>query len=317
MKNKVILIVIFSITVSIASPVQYTAAQSRDEMVNRAEILEESTVEEVSGRSRVADTIVQDVPRTDTTTIQLGNREIRIIDVNGKTDISILEKNSRENSGIFRHRRPFRGNWQGIDFGLNNYLNSDFSTSLAPEEDFMELRAARSFNLGLNLLQYSLAISGNNIGLVTGMGVEYNNYRFANDVSIEKQNREIVPVWYDEPGMNVERSRFRAIYLNVPLLMEFQTRHSSRSRRGHISFGVVGAVNIGSNTRVVYKDNSSRSRERVRDDFYLSPFRYGFTLRAGYRSLNLYADYYPVTLFQANKGPELYPFSVGISLINF
>jgi len=117
--------------------------------------------------------------------------------------------------------------------------------------------------------------------------------------------------------MSVDRSRLRAIYLNVPLLVEFQTSHSSRSRRGHISFGVVGGVNIGSNTRIVYKDNSSRSREKVRDDFYLSPFRYGFTLRAGYRSLNLYANYYPVTLFQSGKGPELYPFSLGFSLLSF
>ncbi len=312
MKKNALLIVIVSITlmISLNPPVLY--AQTRDEMVNRAEVLEENRPCESP-----SDTVVVSTGKNDTTSISLGNREILIVERNGKTDISISDRTQRGTESNSRRSRPFKGNWRGLELGLNNYVNSRFSTSLDPVDDYMELRAARSINLSLNMIQYDLAISGNNIGLVTGLGIEYSNYRFANNVSITKEDRVIVPVDYSEMGINLDKSRLRAIYINVPLLLEFQTNHSRRSQRAYISGGVIGGVNIGSNTRVVYKDNSSKGREKVKDDFYLSPFRYGLTLRAGFRSLNLYANYYPTSLFQDNKGPELYPIAVGFSILGF
>jgi hypothetical protein len=144
-----------------------------------------------------------------------------------------------------------------------------------------------------------------------------NNYRFSNNVSIARENRNIVPVDYTESGINLDKSRLRTYYITVPLLLEFQSKASRRSQRAYFSAGVIGGLNIGSNTRVVYRDNSRKYRDKVKDDYYLSPFRYGLTIRTGYRSLNLYANYYPTGLFQENRGPELYPVAVGFSILGF
>jgi hypothetical protein len=312
MKNRLILIVTLSIALILCIAVNHLGGQTRDEMLNRVEILEKE-IHDVPE----SDTVMSEPSKTDTTSISIANRQILIIDKDGKTDISIYERTERDTDRDNRRSGQFRGNWRGLELGLNNYVNKDFSVSLDPGEDFMELRAARSRNINLNLLQYNLTVSDNNIGFVTGLGFEFNNYRFSDNVSITKENKEIVPVNYDEAGIDLDRTRFRAIYLNVPLLFELQTNHNRRSRRAYVSAGVIGGVNIGSSTRVVYKDNSSRGRERVRDDFYLSPFRYGLSFRTGYRSLNLYANYYPTPLFQKGKGPELYPFAVGFSILGF
>ena len=312
MKNKYILIFTFSIALIYSTAPHQLSGQTRDEMLNRAEMLDEGAQKESD-----TDTVSVRTSKNDTTSISIGSRQILIIDQDGKTDISIYDRTDRDPDRNYSRNRPFRGNWRGLELGLNNYVNKDFSVSLDPGEDFMELRAARSRNINLNILQYDLTVSDNKIGFVTGLGFEFNNYRFSDNVSITKENREIVPVYYDEAGIDLDRTRFRAIYLNVPLLIEFQTNHTRRSRRAYVSAGVTGGVNIGSSTRVVYKDNSSRGRERVRDDFYLSPFRYGLSFRTGYRSLNLYANYYPTPLFQKGKGPELYPFAVGFSILGF
>ncbi len=312
MKNNVILTFTLSVALMLFTAPDHLAGQTRDEMLNRAEMLEVESQKEYE-----TDTVKVRPSKTDTTSISIGNRQILIIDKDGKTDISIYDRTEHDPERINRRTGRFRGNWRGLELGLNNYVNKDFSLSLGPEDDFMELRAARSRNINLNILQYNLTVSDNNIGFVTGLGFEFNNYRFSNNVSITKENREIVPVDYDEAGIDLDRTRFRAIYLNVPLLFEIQTNHPRRSHRAYVSAGVIGGVNIGSGTRVVYKDNSSRGRERVRDDFYLSPFRYGLSIRTGYRSLNLYANYYPTPLFQKNKGPELFPFAVGFSILGF
>lgn len=306
--------VILSIAICISICGGLATAQTTGEMVNKAEGLE-SENSSVPGSN---DTIPG--VRADTVLITLGNRQIRIIEKNGDTDIDILEKKDaqkNERSGNHSVRHPFKGNWRGLELGLNNYVNGNFSTSLGPEADFMELRNGKSLNLNLNILQYDFALSGNNIGLVSGLGLEFNNYRFTNNVSITKEDGMIVPVYYDEAGITVERSRLRTTYLTVPLLLEFQTNNPRHSRRVYFSAGVIGGLNIGSHTKIVYRDNSGKKRDKVKDDFYLSPFRYGLSVRTGYRSLNLFANYYPVALFQKNKGPELYPVSIGFSILGF
>jgi hypothetical protein len=342
MKNRAIYLVISFITSGILMP-GYAMAQNAEEKIMRAESLEER-MESESSQDTIHDRSVHERPaaiRTerpgradttsisvgrrqlrviegqDTTTISVGSREVRIVEKDGNTTVNILE---RDRNDFVSHRRRgsrFRGNWSGLDIGLNNYVTDDFSTSLGQEEDFMELHAARSWNVNLNVLQYDLTLSDNNIGLVTGLGLEMNNYRFSNNVSITKEARTIVPVDYAGTGINLDRTRLRTYYITVPLLLEFQTKNQRKSQRAYFSAGVIGGLNIGSNARVVYRDNSRRYRDKVRDDYYLSPFRYGLTVRTGYRSLNLYANYYPTGLFQQNRGPELYPVAVGFSILNF
>ncbi len=310
MKNRYQGRIIFSIALSLLCSYSIIMAQPAN-MVSRAEILEEMTP-----REQINDTLDNSRAKNDTTVINIGNRTITIIEKNGQTDVNI-DRDEHRRRAANRQPRPFKGHWSGFQIGLNNYVDGDFSISPGPEAEFMELHAARSLNLNLNFFQHSLTIKSNNIGLVTGLGLELNNYRFANNVGITRQDGEIVPVDYDETGISLDRSRFRTYYLTVPLLLEFQSGHTRRSDRAYFSAGVIGGLNIGANTRVVYRDNSQKNRDRVRDDFYLSPFRYGLTVRTGYRSLNLYANYYPTGLFRSDRGPGLYPVAIGFSIIGF
>lgn len=312
MKKKNLSIFILCIALAFGSFTGDLFARDSEKMKVKAMLPEEQKQMEHDN-----DTATIIVEGSDTTSIAVGNRRILIIEKDGKTDISIYDRTVPGPDNNKERTLQFKGNWRGLELGLNNYLSSSYSFSLGQDDDFMELSTTRSRNVNLNVLQYDLGISRDNIGLVTGLGLEINNYRFSNNVSITKENREIVPVNYDEKGINVERSRLRTYYLTVPLLLEFQSTHARHSHRAYFSAGVIAGLNIGSNTRVVYRDNSGKNRDRVRDDFYLSPFRYGITVRTGYRSLNLFANYYPTPLFQKDKGPELYPISIGFSILGF
>lgn len=310
MKNTNLIILISFITLSWFISSLHLPAQTNDEMPQKAGMPEEGV-----GRENTA-TSEADTSRTDdTTSISLGRRQIVIIDKGGDTSVSISE---RDEEGRASHRsRRFRGNWSGLELGLNNFVDGDFSISLGPAEDFMELRTGKSWNVNLNMLQYNFTVIRDNVGIVTGLGLEFNDYRFTNNNSITKLDRVIVPVDYTDRGITLDKTKLSTVYITVPLLAEFQTRHRSPSRRAYISAGVVGGVNIGSHTKVSYYDSSRKQKDKVRDDFYLSPFRYGLTVRTGYRSLNLYANYYPTPLFRKNRGPELFPVAVGFSIKGF
>ena len=100
----------------------------------------------------------------------------------------------------------------------------------------------------------------------------------------------------------------------APLLLEFQI--PAGKKRIHLSAGVIGGVKLASKTKVKYQDGG-KQKSVIKDDYSLSPLRYGATVRVGYRMINLYANYYFSPLFSETTSPELTPFSIGLNLIPF
>jgi hypothetical protein len=303
MKNLILSVLILSITLN-------GFAQTETNQVSNSESIKK--LEELESPDTLR-------TKSDTTKIKIGKKEVSIFDVDEETEIRVRTIDRSDVSDDMKTRmskvRKFKGHWAGFEMGFNNYVNSDFSTSLDPSMGFMELRASKSLNVNINFLQYNLKLVGDKIGLVTGMGLEFNDYRFSNGSTIARDAGSVVEV--DLSALNLEKTKLSMSYLTVPLLLEFQTPQISRNRRVHLSAGLIGGVKLGSHTKVVYRDSGKKNKDKVKDDFYLSPFRYGVTVRAGYRHLNLFANYYLTPLFENNKGPELYPFSIGLSLIGF
>lgn len=273
--------------------------------------------------------------QSDTTKIKFKNKTVKIIkDDEGETILKMEDRDNRTWSDFededwdeeyddwerdyhwgsweIHRRNSFCGHWAGLDLGLNNYVDENFSMSRKPEDEFMDLNTGYSWNINLNFLQFSQNIAGNRFGIVTGMGFEWNIYRFDNNVTITKgAGGEIIPdSTFINNGINLDKSKLTTTYLTVPLLFELQLL---KNNQFFINAGVIGGMKIGSNTKVKYQNNGNEEKEKTKDDFNLNSFRYGVTARMGIRGIYLYASYYFTPLFEANKGPELYPLSAGIS----
>ncbi len=302
MKRIVLTLTILCFTLS-AFNQQESSVEKNEEAIKKLQFLEESI-----------DTVK--IPG-DTTRIKIGRKEVSIFDSGDETEIRVRPLEQSQVSPEVKTRmsrvRKFRGHWSGFEMGLNNFLDADFSTSHGV--DYMELRASKSLNVNLNFLQYNLRLANDRIGLVTGMGLEFNDYKFINDFTIERNGGIIEAL--DLSAFDLEKTKLSTTYLTVPLLLEFQTSQIKRSHRLYLSGGVIGGVKLGSHTKFVHFESGKKRKEKLRDDFYINPFRYGVTVRAGYRQLNLFANYYFTPLFQNNKGPELYPFTIGLSLFGF
>jgi len=307
--------IILLATTLITYPVFNTSAQENPSQ----EIME---ITEDSGRTTVTleeDELVIVANGNDTTRIKIGNKGIEIIEeADGKTRINVQDLSDKKDSSPKKKPR-FNGHWTGLELGLNNFVNSDFSSSLDPSLNFMDLNTNRSLNVNLNLIDYDIGFGTDKAGLVTGIGFEFSNYFFDGNNTIHKDENgqivEFVPSFLSEPGSTMIKSKLATTYLTVPLLVEFQI--PAGKKRVHLSGGIIGGAKIGSGTKIVYKEDGNRRKDKVKDDFNLSSLRYGITFRAGYRSLNLFANYYPVPLFEKGKGPELYPYSVGLRLLSF
>ena len=255
----------------------------------------------------------------DTVKVILGSRGISIIEGEGGTQIKIVEMDEPESSKSYssgNKKKGFKGHYAGFEIGLNNYVTPDFEMTLPPDQRYMDLNTGKSWNFNLNVIDYGLGFGTDKVGIVTGLGFEFINYNFDGQNSIRKDDvtGEIVEYVPDYAG-NITKSKMNMTYMTAPLLLEFQI--PTGRKRIHISGGVIGGVKLWSNTKTKYTVSGEKSKEKAKGDYNLSPLRWGFTARIGYRALNIFANYYMTPLFKKDMGPELYPFSIGLALIPF
>lgn len=211
----------------------------------------------------------------------------------------------------------FKGNWAGVFFSFNGLAKADYSLYPEAEEGFMDPNLWRSNILSINPIQASLSLQRNRnfIGLVTGVGFDFQSYSLNQGVSIRKGSGRIEPVELEYETNR--KSKFASIYLTVPVLLEFQIPVSRFDNRIYFSAGVIGSARLDTHTKVKFREDNKKQKLKETGDYYLRDFRLSGTVRLGYRWINLFATYDLQPLFKDDRGPEMYPYSFGLAFITF
>ena len=240
------------------------------------------------------------------TSFNWGHKKIIIADDDHKTDSL---HNARERNQKFRH-------WNGFFMGVTGFTDKNQSFYINKPYNYMELDYSRSFNWQINIWQQNIHLYKNYINLCTGLGFDFNRYQFANKV---KLNPDSSYTWgnVDSSGtFSYKKNRLTSYYITVPLLLDFNT-NSNPHKAFHISVGVVGKYLLGARTMQVVQKNGDTYKQVRNDGYNLNPFQFNAYASVGYGNVTLFAQYGLNEMFQHNKGPEMYPFSVGVRLANF
>ena len=271
--------------------------------------------------------VIKVIESRDSTYVQLGSREFIVVEDHpdstniriGKRDISIVEKDNTSEINVIKNeryeaaQRRFKGHWAGFGWGFNNLVDEDFTVSRDPATEYMDINSGRSWVIHLNFAQYSVGFGSPYVGLVTGLGFEFSNYFFNNDVTITKAGGVISEV--DLGALDVRKSKLVNTYIRLPLILEAQFPAVDRSKRAFVAVGIVGGLRLGSHTKYVYEDDNGKEKEKSKGDFYLNALRYGLTSRIGYRNTLLFFDYYFTPLFSNGRGPDLNPIAMGLVFV--
>ena len=280
----------------------------------------------------------------DTTKVKIGNIGLEVID--GDSTKIILGNNLLivDDYGNVRFRKvkynKFKGHWAGFELGVNGYVNSDFNMDFSKENEYLDLDMNKSVFVNFNFFQQNISLSKkNNVGFITGLGLGSYNYRFSKNVVLNSDSSEITG--YIAKGTSFRKSKLNITTLNFPLLFEFQNNSLKKRNSFHVSTGILFGIRIASHTKIYYEEKNDhfyltkynpktdkyeevwqatspdQRKGKAHDDFYLAPFKLDATFRIGYGWLNLFATYSLSKLFKENKGPELYPFTVGIQLVRW
>lgn len=254
----------------------------------------------------------------DTTKITFKGRHILIINGNDSTEIVLGDSIS-----LPKKRETRDSHWAGFDLGVNGFLTSSGSNSLDSKDAYLDLNYGKSVVVNLNPLEKYIPIAGDRFGVLTGLGFQFNNYDLKTDnrlitTSATDSTKSQFGSFRDTINMeSVTKNKFKATYLTIPILFEYND--AKLARKGfHISAGMVFGYRIGSKNKMKYTTpGGNNKKDKYREDFNLNPFSMALTTRVGIGWLNMFATYNLSPLFQKGKGPELYPFTVGLTLLDF
>lgn len=142
----------------------------------------------------------------------------------------------------------------------------------------------------------------------SGMNVHHNG-QFIYHVEGDNVTTQLMP--YPD-GLNIKKNKINLNYVEIPFEFRFRTMNQSIEERNVANFrfylGFKGGILVNSHTK--YKDEEGKIKVYDIDNLML--YRYGPTLRVGFKKLSFHAFYSLTSIFEEGKGPELYPFSLGL-----
>jgi hypothetical protein len=247
----------------------------------------------------------------DETVIRIGKRSVKIFEDEEDFEVDVFEDEYEDSDDPAERRKSFDGHLGGIEFGYNNFSSGRWLNNETPLEGWLDLNTAKSSSFNIVSPPVNLAFT-RHFGLVTALGVNFNNYRFDGNNSVIVDGEGVITPSYPADPIRYDKSKLTTVYGILPVMLEVQIP-VSYSNTINLGAGVIGAVKLGSHTKVVYH-NDGKQKEKNRDDFNLNVLRYGVTARAGYEMVQVYGTCWLSPMFEKGRGPELYPFEVGLAL---
>ncbi len=216
------------------------------------------------------------------------------------------EKKSR-----YRTRHSFN-----FDLGTNNYLeNNKFPDA---EGSLYTVRPWGSWYLGFNSVMRTRVAS--KLFFEWSLGLSMYNFKFqeANTVITETVNG--VTFTEDPRDLSFVKSKLTASYVNASFIPMLDFGGSNRKTRfwstRHSAFRIGAGPYVGyrleSHSKIVYKEDGDKEKDKNIDNFYLNNVRYGVRMQVGVRAADFFFNYDLNELFVTNKGPKLNAFSFGV-----
>jgi hypothetical protein len=279
------------------------------------------------------DTVHKDDP--DTLTFQTRRKTYTIITRRRLDEDTVTFDKNDDEQALRRQRRNLFTYWSGLDLGLNNLLSPDGTLDRDSSARFMELNMSRSRFFAINFMEQKIEFGSHHAGLMTGLGIEFTSYHLENNQRLMFNSDSTWAV--DAEPLNLTKNKLRQIGLRVPLMLEFNTgraevvRKTGKTSEGkvwtdedmtrknnfHLAFGVIGSLYFDTMYKVKYEQDGETKKDRNGGSFNLEPYRLAASVRVGWNSLNLFAEYSLTDLFKKDRGPELTPVNIGITLVGF
>lgn len=188
-------------------------------------------------------------------------------------------------------------------------IGADAFTDVWMEKpDGMKLRGVNQ-GANINLMYYS-TFPKTNFSIGTGAVLSMHN--LYSNMLIEDLSADTTKFTKIPEGVDYKKNKISIAYLELPVEFKYTTK-------SQFSFAMGMKIGLPINTHTKYKGknpNGNGKEIKVKEHNIkgINDYRMAATMRIGYQWISLFASYQLTTTFDKDKGPDLYPVSVGISI---
>jgi len=202
-------------------------------------------------------------------------------------------------------------NWFIFDLGFANFTdNTNYPAAAASgfiandvKADQFDLRTWKSNNVNIWFFMQRLTVIKHVVNLKYGMGLELNNYRFEDERLHFQKNPTYI--FIDQDWSNVDKNKFAADYITVPLMVNFNFTPGRENGFG-LSAGVSGGFLYSSRQKIKVDGD----KNKLHDDFDLEQWKFSYVGELNLGPVKLYGSYAMKNMWQ--KGLDQKPYNVGI-----
>jgi hypothetical protein len=166
---------------------------------------------------------------------------------------------------------------------------------------------------------YNIPFGKSNYSFAIGLGLSSHNIYGDFVVNSTEDSTYLTKI---PDSVSYKRSKITLAYLEVPLEFRFKSKS-----KVSVAVGFKAGLLLGSFWKykgdgpIVTAQYTLNTDNKHRAKFYgidnLEQFTYGPTLRVGYKWINVIGYYMISNLFTKDRGPDMYPISVGFVLMPF
>jgi hypothetical protein len=200
--------------------------------------------------------------------------------------------------------------WSGIGINANGFLNASNQIATDSELGFLTLDPAKSIGLQVNLLEKRFPIIKDYLGVVTGLGIQWNRYALKGSYDLGVVNDTLIGI---NTGVNYTKNVLTSSYLQAPLLLQIST-NKDPNKAWNISAGVVGGIRIDARQEQKWEADGKKNKDKTKDDFQFNPFQASLMATVGYGDWSLYMTYGLTDVFNEGSAPKVRGVNAGILL---
>ncbi|MFT5725674.1 MAG: hypothetical protein ACI9JN_002801 [Bacteroidia bacterium] len=200
-----------------------------------------------------------------------------------------------------------------IDWGVNNWVSDNSVDVPAPYQDLKLENMSANFHLGI--IQQGINLYRGHLRLVYGIGIEFNNYRFKEGVTITPDSKPLEYVVDD--AIEYKRNKIVSRYATIPLMLNFKSNPSNDDKSFKVAAGIQAGYLIGAHQKQKWGQGKQKEKKKVKGDYGFEDYRIGYVAQFGYGDLVIYGKYYPTSTFKTGRGPEVNTACVGLVLTHF
>ena len=240
-------------------------------------------------------------------------------------DTMVFSDESHTNGGDYREwsegpeedeNKFIETSWMDFQLGLNNFMNTDSKLEMPEGYEDMSISTGNSINFHWHIVRQAVNLYKEKARFVYGVGIDYNNYRFENNILLSKGPDSLNnALMTTESNIDYKKNKLVTQYLTVPMMLSFDFGNGDDDGF-KLSLGANFGYLIGSHQKLKWRDNGKQT-SKMRNDFNLEKYRLGYEVQFGYKSLTLYAKYFPQSVFKQDLGPDVRTLSAGIVLGSF